>query len=259
MCTIIGVLAVVVAFLPAAADVWAWCISVVSLVLLAAQQFSGYAFRQAYSAGEEIRRLLLLCDGLGEKPSASELEALRLRYGSLNDVGQAYYTSQLASGEGRLLMLTWESAFWSGHLLEVLTRRAFWLALSTSVVFLLVVVVAANFWGSWTFTPKAIVATLSLLVGLNLWVKYAESRNVSLSCKSYSMKCESLLRARTLEGELPPSRESLQVVLDYSAAMLTAFPPPDKLHAKLKPQLDAAWNRVAKEVTPDGAEHGKHG
>ena len=58
--------------------------------------------------------------------------------------------------------------------------------------------------------------------------------------------------AQTEDDEL---REVMQVVLNYSATMLMAYPPSDKLYLSRRDDLNSAWDRVVEGLA--GSEWGR--
>ncbi len=249
----IGLVALVVVFIPENAAWVAWVGGLITVMLVIVQQYLGYRSRSAYHQGEEIRRLCMVSDGLGSKIPEVEMASFRRRFGCLEDkVGDPYYTSHLNPGPRRLLMLTWESAFWSedlqGHLATKLWRRA---------------VLSTAFFGSATFValtgpggplvPKVVVASLSFLVSLNFWGKWWDVTQTESACRETATACKARVQdGVTRKSELDELREVMQVVLGYCATLQTAAPLPDELYEKRKPVLNAEWSGVASEV-PGGA------
>lgn len=242
----IGVLALLTVFLPEGWGRLAWGGGVLSLVLLVLQQVQGYRFRHLYANAEEIRRQFLLSDGLGSKLSQPEISRLILRHGQLEDDGEPYYTSRFPAGPKRLLMLTWESAFWSEHLQAVFVKRLLLKAAGTSAI--AVVALLFSLYGpEGPVVAKVIPPAMALIVGLNFWGKWVESREVHKACERTCADCEIRVNGNAdSESREDEVRDVMQVVLSYSATMLTAYPTPDELYEQMKPRLDAEWDKVEK-------------
>lgn len=249
----IGLVAVVVVLVPESVAWVAWGGGILSVVLVVAQQYLLYRFRKAYSEAEEIRRLCMVSSGLGSRIPAVEMASLRRRFGCLEDKHEdPYYTSHLEPGPKRLLMLTWESAFWSEDLQEHLASKLWRRAAVTTLLFSVAVVVALV-GPEGPVVPKVVVASLSFLVGLNFWGKWWDAKQTERACRETAASCRSRVQdGVTCTSELDELREVMQVVLGYCATLQTAEPPPDKLYEQRKPILDAEWAKVAEEVPGGG-------
>lgn len=243
----VGLIAVAVVFVPESVAWGAWVGGLLSIVLLVGQQYIGYRFRKAYGEAEEVRRLCMLHDGLGGDVSAVKMASLRRRFADLeDDGGESYYTSHLAAGPERLLMDTWESAFWSEDLQEHMGARFWWFAVSTTALFAVAAIVVLV-GPEGPLIPKVVVASMSLLVGLNFWGKWWEAKLVEAACKETCTVCS----ARIRDGAKSDLHGVMETVLGYCATMLTACPPSDKLYEKRKPVLNAEWDRVVAELSAE--------
>ena len=251
----IGILAVAAVLIPEEWGPVAWCGGVVAFLLLAAQQYQGYRFRELNSRAEHIRRQYLLCDGLGCRLSEANLAPLERRFGKLEADDDPYYTSHLKPGPKRLWMLVWESAFWSEDLQEHLAST-FWRKAAGVSTLVLVALLFGLYGPEGPLVSKAVPPALALFVGLNFWGKWWESKQVQAACERTSADCrarvESGASSATDEDEL---REVMQVVLSYSATMLMAYPPSDEVYEKRKDILNKGWNDIV--VGLAGSEWGE--
>lgn len=240
-----GWLALLLVFLPESWAWLAWCGGVASLLVLLGQQYGDHEFRHSYDDAERIRRIFLLSDSLGRPVPASELAQLRLEFGDLQHDGSAYYTSDLPPGPRRLLSLTWESAFWTRRLQELLAT-SFWRRASLTTVFFLTAAFAVLAVTSAAVVPKAVIAAFSLLAGLNLWSKWSSCHSTAEACARICRDCEGTLLSGGCGGdELPPV---MQVVLDYTAIMASSYPPPDDLYEANREVLNREWEHIRSEV-----------
>lgn len=249
----IGLVAVGVVFVPERVAWVAWGGGLLSVVLVVAQQYLTFRFRKAYQEGEEIRRLCMVSDGLDREIPDHVMAPLRLRYGEIEDRSEdRYYTSHLEPGPKRLLMLTWESAFWSEHLQGHLASKLWWRAALTTSLFAVAVVVALV-GPEGPLVPKAVVASLSFLVGLNFWEKWWSAKETERACHDTATSCRVRVQdGVSCESELEELREVMLVVLGYCAILQTAEPASDELYEKHKPALNAEWAKVAAEVPSGG-------
>ena len=242
----IGLVAVGAVFIPETMNAVAWGVGILSGLLLVAQHWQAYRFRDLNAQAEEVRRTFLLRDGLGTTVSQVELGRLRRRYGSLEPDEEPYYTSHLDPGPRRLLMLVWESAFWSEDLQEHLARNFFWKAVSTTA--LAAVAFAIALYGpEGPLVTKVVPPALALLVGVNFWGKWWESKQVQQACKETCADCRGRVVSWTSASE-PELGDVMQVVLSYSATMLTAYPAPDKAYQRRREVLNDEWSLVVQEL-----------
>ena len=250
----LGVLAVMAVLIPDEWNLAGWGAGVLSILLLVAQQHQSYRFRDLYSQAEGLRRQYLLCDGLGCGISQSNLAPLERRYGELEAYDEAYYTSHLKPGPKRLWMLVWESAFWSEDLQEGMANAFWWKAVGTSSLVFIALLISL-YGPEGPAVSKVIPPALALFVGLNFWGKWWDSREVQRVCEATAADCRAHVEGgavgRTETDEL---REVMQMVLNYSATMLLAYPCSDKIYLSRRDRLNKAWDRVVKGLA--GSEWG---
>lgn len=251
----LSVVAVLAVLVPEDYGLIGWAAGVLSVLLLVAQQHESYRFRSLYCRAEDIRRLYLLCDGLGCHISQSNLAPLERRYGELEVDDEAYYTSHLEPGPKRLWMLVWESAFWSEDLQERMAKAFWWKAIGTSgLVF--VALLFALYGPEGPVVSRVIPPALALFVGLNFWGRWWESREVQRVCEATTADCRARVEGgASARSEADELRDVMQVVLNYSATMLMAYPPSDKLYQSRRDHLNKAWNRVVESLA--GSEWGR--
>jgi hypothetical protein len=242
----IPLLAVGAVFIPDNMAAAAWVVGILSVACLVIQNWQVYRFRDLNARAEEVRRTFLLRDGLGGTVSQVELSRLRRRYGKLEPDKEPYYTSHLDPGPRRLLMLVWESAFWSEDLQEHLARE-FWLKAARTTGLTAFAFAFALYGPEVLIVSRVLPPALALLVGANLWGKWWDSKQVQQACREVCADCRGRVMSWTSEGE-PGIGDVMQVVLSYSATMLTAYPAPDKLYQARRGALNEEWDLVVREL-----------
>lgn len=240
----IGGLGVATAVLPESWGGVVWGAGVVGLLLLIAQQFLLYRFRKAFNDAERVKRAFLLADAQGRRIAASDLSELRKVHGVREVNDDSYYTSPHPPGMKRLLMLVWESAFWSADLQRVMAARYFWRAVSSTAL-VVVVCLGLWYWAAALGTAGPLVARVllgigSIIVSAEFWVRWRESEQTQGECDAIGTRCRSLLAQKKT-----PDVEVWPIVLDYIATTIAAYPIPDKLHAGRKQFLNGEWERIA--------------
>jgi hypothetical protein len=246
----IGVLGAAAALVPPTWEAAGWIAGLAALVLLAAQQFLLYRFRKAFTAAEGVKRAYLVADGCGERISAATLAELNKRHGELLADAEPYYTSHHAPGGKRLLMLVWESAFWSEDLQGVMCDRYFRRA-ALSTAFFVLVCLGLWYWAKdlgagAPLIGKALLGVGSLLVSTSFWVRWRECEGTQRECSTMCDRCLTLLKGRKLSNP-----EVWGAVLDYNATALVSYPIPDKVYATRKDVLNREWEKIAAEHAPD--------
>lgn len=245
----IGGLGVATAVFPESWGSVVWIAGVVGLLLLVAQQYLVYVFRKTFNDAERVKRAFLLADAQGKRVSASDLSELRKVHGLRDANDEPYYTSPHPPGAKRLLMIVWESAFWSADLQRVMAARYFWRAVSSTV---LVGLVGLGLW-YWAaelgtagpLVARVLLAFSSIIVSAAFWVRWRESEQSQGECDDISTRCRSLLDQKKVSD-----LDVWPVVLDYVATTIAAYPIPDALHAERKQFLNGEWEKIAREYAP---------
>lgn len=244
----VGVASVFLVLLPDDKQTFAWVGGLVSIALLVVERFLRDRFRTLYDDAEDIRRLFLLCDGLGQSPSEAELARIRTRI----DVGEViksgpYFTSPLSASPKRLLMLVWESAFWSEDLQRLTAKRFFgWAIATTGAAFFAVMVALQGPEGPWAL--KVVAPALVVLVGANFWGKWRDAQRAERACKDVIADCQARVGRPWHPQSLEELREVMQIAMRYNAAMLCTYPASDRLYEKRGDALNKQWAKIAAEV-----------
>lgn len=245
----IGGLGVVTAVLPESWGGVVWGAGVAGFLLLIAQQYLLYRFRKTFSEAEAVKRAFLLADAHGRQVAEADLSKLRKIHGRLRPSDEPYFTSPHPPGLKRLLMLVWESAFWSADLQQEMATRYFKRA-AWSTVLVGGVVLGLWYWAGTLGTGGPLAARVflgigSLLVTAEFWLRWRECEHTQRECDDVINRCRTLLdQKKVIEFDVWP------IVLDYISSTSTAYPIPEKLHASRKAVLDVEWEKIAHEYTP---------
>jgi hypothetical protein len=243
----IAALGVLGAMVPPSAETWTWIITVLGLCMLIVQRVLLYRFRKGYACAEKIRRAFLAADAYGEKVPAATLATLTKRHGTLIQDGAPYYTSLYPPGPKRLLMLTWESAFWSEDLQEAMSAKYLnraWLSTALFACALAGVLHwSAQAPGQASVIGRALLAVAVLLVALDFWGRWRECEDTQRECEQTGERCRALL-----EGKTPSGAEAWGVACDYGAASLLAYPIPDELYRGRMELLNKEWQKIVDET-----------
>jgi hypothetical protein len=243
----VGVVGLVVAILPASAGGLGWWLGCGSLTAMLAQRVLLHRFRERHSGGERIKRRLILAEGLGAEVSAEELADLKAEFGELASDGLPYSSSEAEPGWKRLTAIVRECAWWTGKLHRLVASRFWWWAIVTTGLFLLAVlallfVIADQGLGG-TSIAKGAAATLALLVAVDYWGRWWESREVAVECDRQVERCTAVLRSQ----ELDP-KDAVRVTLDYSGATLASYPIPSRLYGRHRERLERLWVEVERRA-----------
>lgn len=238
-------LAILAAILPEGPLALSWSVGVLSLVILAAQMVFSHHFRTAYGGAESIRQAFLLSDGLGEPVPATFLARLEPSGKAVSAPKEPYYNSHLQPGLPRLLMITWESAYFTEGLQKPFRRELWWYAFISTVG----VVVAALLLlqgSEATVTAKVIAPAMAAVVTLNLWSRWWDCTQLQSLCAEVSSDCENLVR----RGESPLT-DVMQIVLRYSVAVAASHPWPERIYAANSESLKKGWNAIVASLDTD--------
>lgn len=244
----IGGLGVVTAVLPESWGGVVWGAGVAGFLLLITQQYLLYRFRRTFSEAEAVKRAFQLAEAHGRQVAEADLSKLRKIHGRLRPSPESYFNSPHPPGLKRLLMIVWESAFWSADLQREMAARYFRRAAGSSVV-VGGVVLGLWYWADALGTGGPLAARVflgigSLLVMAEFWLRWRECEQTQRECEDVSMRCRALLdQKRVVEFDV------WLIVLDYTASTNTAYPIPEQLHASRKPFLDVEWEKIAHEYT----------
>jgi len=241
----VGIGAVFLVFIPEDRVVLAWVAGLISVLLLVCEQLLRYRFRRIYEDAEDIRRLFLLCDGLGQKPSPAEMARICTRFGESRVAAsmEPYFTSPLPPGPKRLLMLVWESAFWSEDLQRLLERTFFRRALGTTAVAIVAALIALA-GPEGPVALKVIAPALAALVGVNFWGKWWDAHLVEGLCREVAADCEARVARPWVPEPLAELREVVQIAMRYNAAIQTSYPPRDEMYKDRAETLNRQWASI---------------
>lgn len=246
----IGLVGLTVAVLPTTAERLGWWLGCGALAAMLVQRVLLYRFRERHCAGEKIKRRMILADGLGDEVAAEELADLKAEFGELLSDGQPYTATQAKPGWKRLTAIIRECAWWTGRLQRLVACRFWWRAIVTTALFVLVVlallfVIADQGLGG-TSIAKGAAAMLSLLVAVDYWGRWWESREVAVDCERYVERCTGMLKRR---GDV---KEAVRVALDYCGTTVVSYPIANGFYRKHQDNLNRHWNEVEADMAKAG-------
>lgn len=224
--------------------------SIAALVSLAGPVAAYFLRERAglhYGAGEKARRLLVLQDGLGRQPTASEIASLEadlpIIVGSIEPkpIGP-YYDSKYPIGLRRLAHITQEAALY--------TRR---LAKAASGLFGAVTVVGMLFACAFVIqylqapsladapqVAKAFAGLMAFMAGGVFASSYSSFSSLARAAGKTFDRCERLCAAEELNEV-----EVLSVVADYDCALAKTPPIPGILHLFFRGRISRLWQSLS--------------
>lgn len=205
-----------------------------------------------YHVAEDLRRLQLISDGLGEEANPSELARVRAAAAIGDSPDPApiggYYTSREPRGWRRVMHNIEESAYYT----EDLARVAAWtcaIALVAVVVagfVILYVVLITQDVDNARAVAGATLAVVTTVIGGTL---------ADLSRAYFALvraAGSTLERARVLTAAPDVSeREALEMMAKYDAALVSAPPIPGFIYRRRQRRLDEVWNGSRGEAPPN--------
>ncbi len=243
--TWLAVLASVVAIvtLLLRADVWTMALGSLALVFPVASFVAREIHAIFHARAEQIRRILLLADGLGKQPSPVTLANLQVEAGNARVTEPPYlppyYNSSLPPGPSRLADIAEESAFFTHHLAAGFAKILFrsLLIIGTSLFLILWLALQLE---SPVQVRSIIAKTVAgvVLLGttggfLRLFLRF---QSLSRSTKPLIDELEGLRLAAS-----PSLADVLRAVGEYNCSVLTAPPIPRWVYSRMRDQLNAAW------------------
>lgn len=216
-------------------------------VIVALTQLLLFIFRRLgkthFGLAEQIRRLVMLHDGLGVQPSEDQLAAIWERVGNPQDAKplylDPYYESSLPKGCKRLVEITRESAFFTASLARS-AAIAFWgvaIAGLGAAIFALVVAIQtqAN-QVALEIVAKAVVASMAFWVTGDLATMALQYAGLATAASRVQTQCAHLLsKAEQHADEVHP------LVAEYNCAVIQAPPISEWIYRWRQDVLNQAW------------------
>ncbi|MBI3271439.1 MAG: hypothetical protein HYZ53_20785 [Planctomycetes bacterium] len=195
---------------------------------------------------EDVRRMAMLQDGLGNQPSSITLARLQESIGKFEHLEPSYlgpyYSSQKPQGPRRMLEIMAECAFFTGGI----ARRVVQVALASSVVGLvavllaLVIIVLFGAASAWTqVLAKVVILTVSFLAVGDFAASALAFKSLARSADAVLQGCDQAL------GDLPNTEASSLPILAlfsaYTCAVGKAPPLPAFAYRRYQERLNDAW------------------
>lgn len=216
-------------------------------VVVALAQILLFIFRRCgknhFGLAEQIRRLVMLHDGLGIQPSEDQLAAIWERVGNPQDAKAAYldpyYESSAPKGCKRLIEITRESAFFTASLARS-AATAFWGAAITGLgaaVFALVVSIQTHANpAALEIVAKAVIASMAFWVTGDLVTMALQYSGLATAASRVQTQCAHLLsKVEHRADEVHP------LTAEYNCAVIQAPPIPEWIYRWRQHVLNQAW------------------
>lgn len=196
--------------------------------------------------GEEIRRSIMLSDGLGITLSPSDWVRLAQKVGKTNfsqsPAGNQYYYSKAVPGPQRLLENLRESSFWTNCLAKTssdILLCVFILIISTAVICTVAVAASIKDVAEINSFATAVIPFMAFWASsdfLNLKIKFDK---LSLTADKVHQRCDELLNSSNISKE-----EALLLLSDYNCSMVSAPPIPEFVYNWKKGFLNDLWTKT---------------
>lgn len=195
-----------------------------------------------YQTAEQLRRMRLMIDGLGEQAHPAEVARIRAAASDRPSkdplpIG-SYYTSQYPMGWRRVLHNILESAFYTEHL----ARRTGWLCAMGGGTVILVALVAMVCAAERAVSPVFANAALGLITAV-ISGTLADLARAYFALAAAASGSFDRAKGLVERGE-PPLREALEAVGDYNVALSNAPPIPGFVYGSMRTRLDGLWKHV---------------
>lgn len=216
-------------------------------VVVALAQILLFIFRRwgktHFGMAEQIRRLVMLHEGLGIQPSEDQLAAIWERVGNPQDAKPAYldpyYESSAPKGCKRLIEITRESAFFTASLARS-AAMFFWGAAITGLgaaFFALVVAIQTHANpAALEIVAKSVIASMAFWVTGDLVTMALQYSGLATAASRVQTQCAHLLsKAEQHADEVHP------LTAEYNCAVIQAPPIPEWIYRWRQHVLNQAW------------------
>ncbi len=195
---------------------------------------------------ENIRRSLMLWDGMGTEPSHLELAQVKIDLGIIDNsepvFSGPYYDSKLAKGARRLADIITESVFFTKNLSGTVAKilLTIFLILFGLSIFCLYLLIFSDYAKESSVVMAKCIAVLMIyfLSGdiAYLWRRYSSLSN---ACRQIEKKSDELRRS-----ELASTEAVMKIMDDYNCAVIQAPPLPGIIYQMNRNRLNEAWKSV---------------
>jgi len=219
-----------------------YVLAVIALALTTAIIVLEQRVARTRSLGERVRRMTLIAEGLGEKPTSDELLDVGLAAGDMEQEARDrddpnYFATKTGFGMPRLGEMLEESAFWTCHLLRGSEMRAWWRTLILTVIAVAVVLTAL----------PLVQAEQNLMLGRLICAitLFIISKDVLGAALAYGRAARSvrevMLRLQHCGAQSWPQDRLMRIVGDYNAAVESAPLPRPGLYQRDKDRINRLW------------------
>ncbi len=209
-------------------------------------QIGAFIFRNLadtkFDLAEQMRRSLMLSDGMGMNPSPMEWARLAREAGKSNftpsPAGNQYYESKTVAGPQRLAEILREASFWTSSLSKMAGTVFFIVsavALALSVISLGFVALSSKDSSEINAFAAAILQLMAFWASsdfLSLAIKF---RKMHLETEKICDRCDGLLKTT------PTESDALLALNDYNCAVVSAPPIPDWIYNSKRDFLNELW------------------
>lgn len=220
-------------------------IGIISILIPISAWYSEYRTSQHYGKAENMRRLLLLIDGLNIKPPEHELAQIEFDVGRIESrdplYTPPYYYSALEAGSNRLADIISESSFFTKNLARNSSNFFGTLALIGLVAMFLLLYISfqMNFVSEIRgLISKVIAIMLIFFVTGDLSRLFFKFRKLSEVSEKVSNRCDKLRDDRNADRY-----DIFAAMDDYNCALIQAPPIPEFIYKKNRDALNDAWRR----------------
>ena len=221
-------------------------------------QFALFVLRQYASDYQEhaeaIRRMAMLQDGLGVQPAPIAVARLHATVGELPNHQRtflgSYYESSLPIGPRRLIEITTECAFFTGHNARWLWRTLALIAGGGLFVAIAAFVAIVLFYDSTTapkLAAKIVIPAMAFCAAGDLAGMAFLFRSLAESCDDELRDAEhNLEQSQDLQAD---QQAALAIFSAYNCAVVKAPPIPTWVHRRRQNLLNRAWRSRQESLT----------
>jgi len=218
--------------------------TIVALIAAVFEKIFSRQSRSQKSVAERARRLLLLVEGLGYRPSEKEIADIMVSFSASETEGKKwedenYYWSTAEYGLGRLNDLLQESSFFSKYLFKKsaqLSGMLFGVVFLVSLLALLILPILPS--SSWSILiAKVVSIILMFLISVDLIGRALDYAEAASSAQRIDDRLESLQASGINEQDL------ILILGDYNALVERASLVPTFIYNRNVKQLNSLWRR----------------
>lgn len=194
---------------------------------------------------ENIRRFLILADGLGYKPSDIELAQLKIDLGNIDRseplFDKRYYDSKVEVGPRRLLDILTESVFFTYNLSKRTVWISGWMIFIGTIALFIILYQLINLRVDQELgvvVAKWAALVMSFLVSGDFAYLCRRYYCLSMATKEILIKSDALFKKETISTE-----EVMKATDDYNCAVVQSLPIPSIIYKNMVESLNEAWRK----------------